>query len=778
LRIGRLEVMARVHPGWYGAVTMKLSLVRVSWFAMLPALAAAGCAATSPSAPAASAPPERGPAAAASLTATPEAPKAADAFGNRAPIRPVTETLHGVTVTDPYRYLENGDDPDTRAFFDAQAKRGRGYLDRLPQRDRLLHRLHELYGRVPSMKAPARAGGVDVFLRRTGGDEVARLFVRPQKGGATRLLLDPAQLRDGKHHATILDFALAPDGRHAVVGIARDGDEYGELRFVEVATGKLLPDVVRGCFPESADWLDARRVEYLGYSEAAFASPNGNRFQHPRARAHVLGEAPERDVTLLGAGVNASLPLEANDFAAYIEAEDSPFVVASIGRGTRSDRRVYVTAKAGFDPKTAVWRQLADFDDFVRAAAPHGNDLYLLRRDTPRGRLVRLDLRRGRLADAQEVLAESPTVALTRLVLAKDGVYVAGLEVTETRLTFVPYQGRGERSVPLPPGVDASINGSPREPGIRAVVSGYTQPPQVLEGSAGGTLRPLPLVPQATGLPALHSEIVWVPAKDGVRVPMTLVHGEGAVRDGRRPTLLWAYGAYGIWTSPFYSVKAAVLAERGGVFAICHARGGGELGEPWRKAGFQATKHRTWEDTIACGEWLVQNGYTSPDYLGVSGGSAGGITVGNAIVERPDLFAVAFSFVGVHNTLRSQTMPTGPANIPEYGDAATEEGFRSLLAMDSYLKVKDGVRYPATLLITGLNDPRVSSWQPAKMAARLQAATTGPEPVLMRIDGNDGHGVGSAQPQREAQDADQLAFLFAHTGKGARRGPGGDRGAK
>ncbi len=234
--------------------------------------------------------------------------------------------------------------------------------------------------------------------------------------------------------------------------------------------------------------------------------------------------------------------------------------------------------------------------------------------------------------------------------------------------------------------------------------------------------------------------------------------------DGSHPTLMVGYGAYGISTDSSFVPVLLAWVERGGVIAIAHVRGGGEEGQDWYQAGYKATKPNTWRDFIACGEYLVSHKYTSPAKLAGLGTSAGGILISRAITERPDLWAAALINVGWSNMLRTEFSPNGPDNVPEFGSVTTEQGFHDLYAMDGFQHVKDGVRYPAVMLTTGINDPRVVSWEPAKMTARLQAATSSGKPVLLRVDYDAGHGFGTTKSQEERQTADEWSFLLWQLG--------------
>jgi len=251
-----------------------------------------------------------------------------------------------------------------------------------------------------------------------------------------------------------------------------------------------------------------------------------------------------------------------------------------------------------------------------------------------------------------------------------------------------------------------------------------------------------------------------VKSHDGVEVPLSILARTGVKLDGSNPTILYGYGAYGITDDPFFNPRIYAWLERGGVYAVAHVRGGGAFGAEWHMAGRRATKPNTWKDAIAAAEWLVANRYTAPGKLGIYGGSAGGIFVGRAITDRPDLFAAAVPVVGWFDAIRIETSANGVANIPEFGTVKNEDEFRALLEMGAYNHVKQGTAYPGVMLVHGVNDIRVDVWQSTKMASRLMSATTSGRPVLLRLEYDSGHGQGSTREQLQARTADVFAFML------------------
>jgi prolyl oligopeptidase len=307
---------------------------------------------------------------------------------------------------------------------------------------------------------------------------------------------------------------------------------------------------------------------------------------------------------------------------------------------------------------------------------------------------------------------------------------------------------------------------NPTTPGAWLELVSWTKSPLwfALDGKSG-KLDDTGLVAQSpVDYSQIESEEIKAPSADGTMVPLSIVHKRGIALDGSHPTWLEGYGAYGITIDPNFNPSRLAFLEAGGVFAVAHARGGGEYGEDWHVGGQKLTKQHTIDDMLAGAKYLIEHKYTSPAHLAGEGTSAGGITIGGAITQSPDLFGAALIRVGDSDSMRSELMASGPANIPEFGTVKEPDGFKALYAMDAYQHVKPDTPYPAVLLTTGANDPRVAPWQAAKMTARLQAATNSGKPVLLRVDYDAGHGIGSTKSQRDEELADELAFLFWQLG--------------
>ncbi|HEX8735417.1 MAG TPA: prolyl oligopeptidase family serine peptidase, partial [Pyrinomonadaceae bacterium] len=442
----------------------------------------------------------------------------------------------------------------------------------------------------------------------------------------------------------------------------------------------------------------------------------------------------------------------------------SKYAFVTANSGVETNIEIYAAPVAALDESNIPWRKIAAMEDEIGAFDIKGDDLYLLTyKNTPRYKVIRTSVNQADLKKATDVFpAGQAVVEFARA--ARDALYVQALDGGLRRIWRVDYQTGKAGQIKLPYDGSASFRAVDAETdGVLFALASWTKSiayysfnPQT--GAAIDTRLAPPIPVDMSDI-----EVTNVKAKswDGTLVPMVILHKRGLKRDGKNPTLLDSYGAYGAeWTSPVFAVNMLPWLERGGVLAYTGVRGGGEYGEEWHLAGFQKTKPNTWKDFIACAEYLINEKYTSPAHLAGQSISAGGILISNAIAERPDLFGAAVDLVGVNNPLRYELTANGAANIPEFGSVKTVEGFRNLLAMDGYHKIKNGVKYPAVLLTTGINDPRVEPWLAAKMAARLQAATMSGKPVLLRVDYDGGHGLVTGKQQQNEKQADIFAFLF------------------
>ena len=687
----------------------------------------------------------------------------------KAAIHEVTDTYFGMKIVDPYRWMEDAKSPETAAWMRGQADYTRAYLDRLPMRAQLLKRFEELSETGVRVSGVQRAGNFYFYYRVAPGENDRRLYVREGFKGAERLLVDPEKLSSPGKRYSIDSYNPSFDGKYVSYTVSIGGSENGEMRVIETATGRDLGERIDRCRFGAGAWLpDNRSFLYNRLQKLAEGAPPTELYQKSRVYLHILGSNPDNDRAVFGYEVNPNIKMEPAPLPFVGVPLGSKYAFALVNSGVSPNSEYYFAPLDKLRETPIPWRRVAALEDEVAGFDLHGDDVYFTTyKNTPRFKVIRVNLAQPDLAKAGTVFPASEAV-VTNIGAAKDALYVQTLDGGMGKLWRVDYKSGAPRPIKLPYDGAGFIGWTDSQTdGLLFGLISWTKSetffafdPRTQTATDTTLVPPIPI-----DLSSIETASVKVKSHDGVMVPLVILYQRGLKRDGTNPTLLDGYGAYGITnTEPFFATGFLPWLERGGVIAMAGVRGGGEYGEEWHLAGKEKTKPNTWKDFIACAEYLINEKYTSAAHLSGMGGSAGGILIGNSITERPDLFGAAVDAVGDNNALRFETTSNGVPNIPEFGSVKTEEGFQALLAMDAYHKVKNGVKYPAVLLTTGINDPRVEPWMSAKMAARLQAASASGKPILLRVDYDAGHGFGSTKKQRNEQNADIYAFLFQQLG--------------
>jgi len=693
------------------------------------------------------------------------------------PVRDVTETFFGVAVPDPYRYFENLKDPEVAGWMKAEAEYTKAVLQKVPGRNELFKEVQMRGDAVSARVTDVQVVGSKVYYqKRLATENIYKLYVRDGYRGEERLLVDPESVKakEGEHYA--LDYyAPSPDNRYLAYGISPSGSEASVIHVLDVATGKETGDVIDRAQYAGPSWLPDGRLEYSRLQKLAPDAPVTDKYQNQRVYLHKLGESPDNDVLLFGAGVS---PLAAIDPTELVYASNplgSSYVVALAINGVQREFKLWIAPLAAVNGNKTPWVKVVDNADDVTGFAVHGDSLFLRsHKGAPRYKVLRTSLAKPDLATAETIVAPGESV-VNAIAAASDALYVRKMNGGNSelfRLEYTPSARPKQIALPFIGDIE-NLAVDERLPGVVFDLGGWTRFGGYYDYKpAAGKVTDTELQPQGKydNPGTLTATEVKAKAPDGTLIPLSIVHKKGLKLDGTNPTILYGYGAYGISQTPFFRPTWLPWFDRGGVLAVAHVRGGGEYGEDWYKAGYKTTKPNTWRDAIACAEWLVANKYTSSPKMSIMGGSAGGIFVGRAITDRPDLFGAAVDQVPVSDAMRAEFSANGVPNIPEFGTVKTEEGFKGLFAMSSYHSVKDGVKYPAVLLTTGFNDPRVDSWEAGKMAARLSAASTSGKPILLRIDFDEGHGFGASKKAQYEERADTFAFLLWQAGvKGFQR---------
>jgi prolyl oligopeptidase len=579
------------------------------------------------------------------------------------------------------------------------------------------------------------------------------VFASADSASGERVLVDPVTL-DSKGTTAIDFYEPSLDGRRVAVSLSQGGTESGDVHVFDVENGREIGDVVPrvngGTAGGSVAWTaDGRGFFYTRYPRAG-ERPAADLDFYQQIFFHTLGAAKDADAYELG-----------KDFPKIAEStvrasDDGQFLLATVNNGDGGERALYVRTP------TSGWTRLAGYPDQILTAAWGRDDsLYLVsRKGAPRGQVLRVPRSASpTLADARVVVPQSSAV-IEAVAPTRSRIYVADLVGGPSQLRVFTLDGKPLESVPLDPisGVSDLVALDGDEVLYRA--ESFVTPAAYYR--AGPDMRP-----KKTAL-ALSSPVDFadvevkradVTSRDGTRVPLNIMARRGTRLDGRNPTILYGYGGYDISETPSFSAMRRIWFDQGGVWVVANLRGGGEFGEEWHQAGRLTKKQNVFDDFIASARWLVEQRYASPDTLAILGGSNGGLLMGAVLTQHPELVRAVVSHVGIYDMLRFALWPNGAFNVTEFGDVNDRTEFDALRAYSPYHQVKDGVAYPAILMFSGTNDPRVNPADSRKFTARLQAASSSGRPILLRVSGS-GHGFGTSLSEGLSQSADQYAFLF------------------
>ena len=668
----------------------------------------------------------------------------------------VVDDYHGTRVADPYRWLEDVDAEDTKAWVEAQNCLAYGFLEKIPERKAIEARLTKVWD-YPKFGVPYKEGGRYFFSKNDGLQNQSVLYTMRALADAPAVLLDPNTLsEDGT--VALSATAVSPDGKYLAYATSASGSDWQEFHVRDIATGKDLPDHVRWVKFSGASWTkDGKGFFYSRYDE-----PAGNALQsvnkNQKLYYHVVGtdqvqdrlifEQPEHPDRGVGAGVS----------------EDGRYAVLVVWLGT--DRRNRIYYKDLGDPMAPnldapVVKLLDEFDAGYNPIGNDGPVLYLWTDlDAPRGRLIAIDTRRPERSAWRTIIRQGKDV-LTGVSLI-NGMFVAEyLEDAHSALRLFAKDGTPRGDIALPTlGSVGGISGKPDDAEMFFAFTSHLYPTTIYRRDmASGVTEVFQSPTLDFDVSAYETRQVFYTSRDGTRVPMFITHKKGIPRDGSNPTYLYAYGGFNISLTPGFSPAVLPWLEMGGVYAVPNLRGGAEYGEEWHEAGMHEKKQNVFDDFVAAAEYLIAEKYTSTPKLAIAGGSNGGLLVGAVMTQRPDLFGAALPAVGVMDMLRFHKFTIGWAWVTEYGSADSVHQFPYLYKYSPYHNLKPGTAYPATMVTTADHDDRVVPGHSFKFGARLQAAQAGPAPVLIRIETKAGHGAGKPTSKIIEEQADQWAFL-------------------
>jgi prolyl oligopeptidase len=676
------------------------------------------------------------------------------------PKKPVSDTYHGVTVTDDYRWLENGSDPAVKAWSDAENRAARQFLDALPSRAAAYEQLQKLYSQQSPRYYSLEYSRGALFALKTQPPKEQPLLVRlasPDDVASEKVILDP-NLIDAKGGTEIDFFVPSIDGKRVAVSLSKGGSENGDVHIYDVATAKTLPDVIPHVNGGTAGGSLAWNADGSGFYYTRYPRPGERPAPdldfYQQVYFHKLGTRPEEDAHSLG-----------KDFPRIAEialqsSEDGKYTLARMANGDGGEFAHYLRVPSG------EWIQITRLADQV-PEVEFGADgfLYLFsRQNAQMGKIVKVPLSRPALTEARTIVSQSK-VAIARVVPSQSRIYVIDQAGGPSQVRVFGLDGADSGTVPLKP--VSSVREALRTKGDELLINSatYLTPPAWLRFDGAKSKLTQTALFEKGAADFSDCEVLrdFAVSKDGTKVPLNIIARKGTKLDGTNPVVLYGYGGYGINLEPAYSLYLRPLLDHGIVYVYANLRGGGEYGEDWHRAGMLTKKQNVFDDFAAAAQWLIDHRYTNPSRLAIEGGSNGGLLMGAELTQHPDLFRAVVSHVGIYDMLRVELQPNGAFNVTEFGTVKEADQFRALYSYSPYHRVKDGTQYPAVLFLTGANDPRVDPSHSRKMTARLQASGT-KRPVLLRTTDIAGHGIGTALSERIAQQADVTAFLFDQLG--------------
>lgn len=674
----------------------------------------------------------------------------------------VTETLHGVKIVDPYRWLEDQNSPETRAWIEAQNDYTRSQLQGLPGREKMAKQIATLL-KLDTVGVPIARGSRYFFSKRSSDQDLFTIYMREGLRGVDEVLINPHTMSADKMTSVVL-LDVSRDGKLLAYGVREGGADEMSIRVFDIEARKDLPDEL----PKGRYWGISFKPN-RGRGPRAFLQPTAHNPQEsgfyytrhgkegPRVYFHKIGTMPSEDPILFGKEYGPEKIVGAQ------VSPDGRYLLFTVYHGSAARKtEVYFQNIAENGPLLTLVNDIE-----ARFEGEIGGDTLFLETDwqAPNGRILAVDLRNPARERWREVVPTGKGI-ITGFSLVGGRLCVNYLENVVSRIKIFEVDGRPVREIDFPTlGSASRIHGEWDSPEAFYSFSSFHVPPtiyryHVKSGSQGVWSR--------LNAPVKSSRFevkqVWYTSKDGTQVPMFLLHAKGLKRDGVRPTVLTGYGGFKSSMTPWFSASAVLWAESGGVYAVANLRGGGEFGEEWHRAGMLEKKQNTFDDFIAAAEWLIQNGYTKPEKLAISGGSNGGLLVGVAMTQRPELFRAVVCTVPLLDMLRYHKFLVARFWVPEYGSADNPEQFPYLYAYSPYHHVKPGTPYPAVLFVTGDSDTRVAPLHARKMTALLQWATGSDRPILLHYDTKAGHAGGMPLSKQLEDLTDIWSFIYWQLG--------------
>lgn len=693
---------------------------------------------------------------------------------NIAPSIPATDVYHGIKVVDEYRNLEDLKDPATIKWMKSQTDYTNSVLSQISKKNFYLEKRLELDKRQGYLISNLKIVGNDkyFYLKKAGNEKIAKLYCRNGFGGDEELLYDPTKYRDsGEKHDFIINY-ISPswDGTKVAISLAEKGKELSEVIIMDIKKKYIYPETITNIEPVSGGgmkWLDDNSGFF--YMHYTVTDPTSKDFyKNTRTVLYKIGTDPKKVIDVFSANNNPDLNITEDQFPMILDFDTEDQYYIGMLVDFNYYRKTYIIRKEDLLKGKKNWKSFSLPEDKVRNLQIIDNEsvLFLSGIDASVNKLCKTNISNPNFKNPEVLVSEKKGETLKSYRFIKDCIYYTTTKNGVEAKLYSYKNGKDESiKLPYPSGTLNLQSNSGGSANLWITCSGWANEEQrFLYDSKNNSFKPenfTPIIEYPEFKDIVVNEIL-VKARDGEEIPVSLIYHKNIKKDGRNPLLIDSYGSYGISNSPSFSKTFLLWVNQGGMVAVAHVRGGGEKGDKWHKAGFKETKPNTWRDLIDCTEYLIKEKYTSKDKIAIWGTSAGGITVGRAMTERPDLFKAVIAEVGVMNPLRDETTPN--AQPKEFGTIKDPKEFKALLEMDAYQHIEKNVKYPAAFITGGINDQRVIVWEPTKFAAKLMADNISMNPVLLKIDYDGGHAGNVPIAQRYANLSDMFAFALWQLG--------------
>lgn len=692
---------------------------------------------------------------------------------NLAPSKPVTENYFGTKIIDEYRNLEDLQNAGTINWMQSQTNYTNSILNQIPKKNYYVEKRLEFDRRQGYSISDFEITDNDkyFYLKKNGDEKIARLYYKEGFLGQEVLLYDPAMYKEnnGSHSFVINYISPSSDGSKIAVSMSEKGKELSEIIILDVKTKYVHPEIITNSAPATFDgikWIDDNSG--FIYVEFSTTDPTSQNFyKNTRTVFYKIGTDPKKSVDVFSAKNNPDLHITEDQFPIILDfsADDQYYIGMLVD--FQSYRKTFIIRKQDLLSGKKNWRLFSNSDDKAKSLTFQKDKIFFISGyNTSLNKLCKTSIINPDFKNGEVLIPEKKDEIIKSYTITKDGIYYTTTKNgVEAKLYL--YKNGQNHSIELPyPSGDINLRGKgENHSDIWITCSGWANDEQRFKYDLKTNyFKPENLTP-ITKYPEFQDIIVneiIVKSRDGQEIPVSLLYNKNIKKDGKNMTLISSYGSYGISNNPYFSPTYLLWVQQGGVVAIAHVRGGGEKGEEWRLGGYKETKPNTWRDLIDCTEYLIKEKYTSQEKVAIWGSSAGGITVGRAMTERPDLFKVVIAEVGVMNPLRDEITPNGQPK--EFGTVNDPKEFKSLLEMDAYQHIKKGEKYPATFITGGINDQRVIVWEPVKYAAKLMFNDASSNPQLLKIDFEGGHGNNVAVDQRYTNIDDIFTFAFWQLG--------------